>query len=121
MSITLAPHANALAGLAASIEAEAAQAKRRADLLYSRTSLGEPLTDGEEGLADYNRGAQDALDNIAGRLRAILMGPLGAVLDLGEVFDAVEAELTGNGPRTAGQAATVVIEVLSARKVRGTP
>ena len=47
MSITLAPHANALSGLAASIEAEAAQAKRRADLLYSRTSLGEPLTDGE--------------------------------------------------------------------------
>lgn len=109
-------HRNILAELADELEREAKAAQRAGD----RRHNGELPAD-----ALYQRGAQDALFNAAGRIRSILIAPLSTIVDVGEVFDEVEARLGGNDATSSTKlvtphtAARVAAEVIDGRNVRG--
>lgn len=122
-------HGNILIELVDELEREGREAKRRADATFERLSSEEELTDERYATlaaqAGRDRGIQDAHANIVGRLRSVLIAPLSCIVDVGEVFDEVEARLGGRDatsspkPVTPATAARIAAEVIDGRNVRG--
>lgn len=105
---TFTPHRNLLTDLTDDLERLARDAKRRAD------------TTDDEDLNGYLRGAQDAYTDAVGRLRNLLGAPLSTIVNVGEVFDAVEALVRAEPrPLLPGNAGRIAAEVIDARNVGG--
>lgn len=123
---TFTRHTNLLADLVDELDLEARQAKRRADAAGVAAA---GLTGGAQQRADFDstrdRGIQDTLTNVVGRLRSVLIAPLSCIVDVGEVFDEVEARLGGRDATSSTKtvtphtAARVAAEVIDGRNVRG--
>lgn len=121
---TLRPHHNLLAELAAELKTEAEEHRRRGDDLATRDFQ----TDTERLALARARGIQDALTNAAGRVHAILIAPLTAIVDPfelhDELLDRLNAAAVGAGsthlPLSTSTSARLCVELLDGLPVGGT-